>query len=227
MCLCTLLGTSIRLQLYLSTNPQRCKEKEGQKTGRKRTCGTSLERGTKNPGGITAFSTKETYVIFLAKMLKIWQFKARDGEETAGRPGGCMDKLRGKRYGEGGLWGGNAEMEEHALNGEYISALRNGVLSYGGSQRWLDSGAPIPPWSGGIRPLPAGGRRLPAVHNIGREGEIGTLIIPGIPGRDPVCLEFCGVTPAAPSRLPARRTELRRCSPARGSSCPRRRSSAG
>ena len=32
-------------------------------------------------------------------------------------------------------------MEEHALKGEYISALRNGVLSYGGSQRWLDSGA--------------------------------------------------------------------------------------
>lgn len=32
-------------------------------------------------------------------------------------------------------------MEEHALNGEYISVLRNGVLSYGGSQRWLDSGA--------------------------------------------------------------------------------------
>lgn len=32
-------------------------------------------------------------------------------------------------------------MEEHALNGEYISALRNGVLSYGGSQRWSDSGA--------------------------------------------------------------------------------------
>ena len=31
-------------------------------------------------------------------------------------------------------------MEEHALNGEYISVLRNGVLSYGGSQRWLDSG---------------------------------------------------------------------------------------
>ena len=24
-------------------------------------------------------------------------------------------------------------MEEHALNGEYISVLRNGVLSYGGS----------------------------------------------------------------------------------------------
>lgn len=81
-------------------------------------------------------------------------------------------------------------MEENALNGEYISVLRNGVLSYGGSQRWLDSGAPIPPWSGGIRPLPTGGRRLPAVHNIGREGEIGMLIIPGIPGRDPVCLEF-------------------------------------
>lgn len=37
-------------------------------------------------------------------------------------------------------------MEEHALNGEYISVLRNGVLSYGGSQQWLDSGAPIPPW---------------------------------------------------------------------------------
>lgn len=36
-------------------------------------------------------------------------------------------------------------MEEHALNGEYISVLRNGVLSYGGSQQWLDSGAPIPP----------------------------------------------------------------------------------
>lgn len=81
-------------------------------------------------------------------------------------------------------------MEEHALNGEYISVLRNGVLSYGDSQRWLDSGAPIPPWSGGIRPLPVGGQRLPAVHDIGREGEIGTLIIPGIPGRDPVCLEF-------------------------------------
>lgn len=32
-------------------------------------------------------------------------------------------------------------MEEHALKGEYISVLRNGVLSYGGSQRWLDSGA--------------------------------------------------------------------------------------
>jgi hypothetical protein len=48
-----------------------------------------LERGTKNPGGITAFSTKETYVIFLAKMLKKWQFKARDREETAGRPGGA------------------------------------------------------------------------------------------------------------------------------------------
>lgn len=48
-------------------------------------------------------------------------------------------------------------MEEHALKGEYISVLRNGVLSYGGSQRWLDSGAPIPPWSGGIRPLPTGG----------------------------------------------------------------------
>lgn len=32
-------------------------------------------------------------------------------------------------------------MEEHARNGEYISVLRNGVLSYGGSQRWLDSGA--------------------------------------------------------------------------------------
>lgn len=32
-------------------------------------------------------------------------------------------------------------MEEHALNGEYISVLRNGVLSYGGSQRWSDSGA--------------------------------------------------------------------------------------
>ena len=32
-------------------------------------------------------------------------------------------------------------MEEHALKGEYISALRNGVLSYSGSQRWLDSGA--------------------------------------------------------------------------------------
>lgn len=31
-------------------------------------------------------------------------------------------------------------MEEHALNGEYISVLRNGVLSYGGSQRWSDSG---------------------------------------------------------------------------------------
>ncbi len=99
-------------------------------------------------------------------------------------------------------------MEEHALNGEYISVLRNGVLSYGGSQRWLDSGAlrqcgcgviaapdlllylrqqrtdcrwlpvsswgaPIPPWSGGIRPLPVGGQRLPAVYDIGREGEIG------------------------------------------------------
>ena len=36
-------------------------------------------------------------------------------------------------------------MEEHALNGEYISVLRNGVLSYSGNQRWLDSGAPIPP----------------------------------------------------------------------------------
>lgn len=36
-------------------------------------------------------------------------------------------------------------MEEHALNGEYISVLRNGVLSYGGSQRWLDSEVPIPP----------------------------------------------------------------------------------
>lgn len=41
-------------------------------------------------------------------------------------------------------------MEEHALKGEYISALRNGVLSYGGSQRWLDSGTPIPPKSGGV-----------------------------------------------------------------------------
>lgn len=70
-------------------------------------------------------------------------------------------------------------MEEHALNGEYISVLRNGVLSYGGSQRWLDSGAPIPPWSGGIRP---GDQRLPAVHDIGREGEIGMLIIPGHTG---------------------------------------------
>ena len=98
MCLCTLPGTSIRLQLYLSTNPQRCKENEGQKTGRKRTCGTSLERGTKNPGGITAFSTKETYVIFLAKMLKIWQFKARDREETAGRPGGALAS-----FGENGM----------------------------------------------------------------------------------------------------------------------------
>ena len=36
-------------------------------------------------------------------------------------------------------------MEEHALKGEYISVLRNGVLSYSGSQRWLDSGAPTPP----------------------------------------------------------------------------------
>lgn len=173
-----------------------------------------------------------------------------------------MDKLRGKRYGEGNLWGGNAEMEEHALNGEYISVLRNGVLSYGTPPAMVGQrgaapmrlrrycgagpaavsaaaadglpvadgvllGAPIPPWSGGIRPLPAGGQRLPAVHDIGREGEIGMLIIPGIPGRDPVCLEFCGVTPAAPSRPPARRTEPGRCSPARGSSCPRRRSSAG
>lgn len=94
MCLCTLPGTSIRLQLYLSTNPQRCKEKEGQKTGRKRAWGTSLESGTKNPGGITAFSTKETYVIFLAKMLKIWQFKARNGEETADRPGDALTIFR-------------------------------------------------------------------------------------------------------------------------------------
>ena len=30
-------------------------------------------------------------------------------------------------------------MEEHALKGVYISVLRNGVLSYGGSQRWSDS----------------------------------------------------------------------------------------
>lgn len=153
-------------------------------------------------------------------------------------------------------------MEEHALNGEYISVLRNGVLSYGGSQRWLDSGAlrqcgcgviaaldlllylrqqrtdcrwlPVSSWGRPYRLgreefdcCRRGGQRLPAVHDIGREGEIGMLIIPGIPGRDPVCLEFCGVTPAAPSRPPARRTEPGRCSPARGSSCPRRRSSAG
>lgn len=32
-------------------------------------------------------------------------------------------------------------MEEHALKGAYISVLRNGVLSYGGSQRWSDSAA--------------------------------------------------------------------------------------
>lgn len=32
-------------------------------------------------------------------------------------------------------------MEEHALKGAYISVLRSGVLSYGGSQRWSDSAA--------------------------------------------------------------------------------------
>jgi len=37
-------------------------------------------------------------VIFLAKMLKIWQFKARDGEETAGRPGGAWAS-----FGENGM----------------------------------------------------------------------------------------------------------------------------
>lgn len=37
-------------------------------------------------------------MIFLAKMLKIWQFKARDGEETAGRPGGAWAS-----FGENGM----------------------------------------------------------------------------------------------------------------------------
>ena len=110
-------------------------------------------------------------------------------------------------------------MKEHALNGEYISALRNGVLSYGdvpvlppiGTNGWAmdDRWLTVSSWG---RPYRLGreefdrcrrrGQRLPAVHDIGREGEIGMLIIPGIPGRDPVCLEFCGVTPAAPSRPP-------------------------
>ena len=30
-------------------------------------------------------------------------------------------------------------MEEHTLKGEYISILKDGRLSYGGSQRWSDS----------------------------------------------------------------------------------------
>ena len=30
-------------------------------------------------------------------------------------------------------------MEEHTLKGEYISVLKDGRLSYGGSQRWSDS----------------------------------------------------------------------------------------
>lgn len=32
-------------------------------------------------------------------------------------------------------------MEEHTLKGEYISVLKDGRLSYGGSQRWSDSGS--------------------------------------------------------------------------------------
>ena len=102
-------------------------------------------------------------------------------------------------------------MEEHALNGEYISALRNGVLSYGGSQRWLDSGAPIPPWSGGIRPLPVGGQRLPAVYDIGREGEIGgayhsrhTGPRPGMPGWGSVAYTSCSISStSSPNRARA------------------------
>jgi hypothetical protein len=49
---------------------------EGGKPGPKGPDSVSLETGTKIPGGITAFSTKETYVIFLAKMLKTWQLRA-------------------------------------------------------------------------------------------------------------------------------------------------------
>lgn len=33
-------------------------------------------------------------MIFLAKMLKMWQFKARDGEETADRPGDALTIFR-------------------------------------------------------------------------------------------------------------------------------------
>lgn len=33
-------------------------------------------------------------MIFLAKMLKIWQFKARNGEETADQPGDALTIFR-------------------------------------------------------------------------------------------------------------------------------------
>ena len=51
-------------------------------------------------------------------------------------PRGYVDFSRRERYSKGNLWGGCAEMEEHTLKGEYISILKDGRLSYGGSQRW-------------------------------------------------------------------------------------------
>ena len=54
-------------------------------------------------------------------------------------PRGYIDFSRRERYSKGNLWGGSAEMEEHTLKGEYISVLKDGRLSYGGSQRWSDS----------------------------------------------------------------------------------------
>ena len=47
-------------------------------------------------------------------------------------------------------------MEEHTLKGEYISVLKDGRLSYGGSQRWSDSPNPAGVWVRGHRgPGPA------------------------------------------------------------------------